>query len=206
MLEHVARKRLPAIHPFLRYAPASCVHHNYAADHRAGGVAVAQPAYRCPQRFLVIVQMAGGAPQGKGNGVLRCDHGSVPKNRDCSANRSTLWQVHGLLDSATNVACGSSLVNLLQKLRDSGCLWSVSLLPCERRCERHCNCSSDSFRMTVRRHGRSFGLLNHHVQIVGEISAQWSNSHGGTVPKRALASKQCPRFLSPVPAPLSDAS
>src|SRR5216684_4123745 len=183
MLEHVSRNRFPAIQPALRYAPYPCVHYNYAANHRAGVVAVAQPAYRCPQRFLVIVQMTGGAPQGKRNCVLRCDLGTVPKNRDCSANRSTLWQVHGLLDSPTNVACGSSLVNLLQKLRDSGCLWSVSMLPCERRCQRPCNCSSDSFRMTVRRHGRSFGLLNHHIKILGEISAQWSNSHGGTVPK-----------------------
>src|SRR5260370_35727398 len=113
--------------------------------------------------------MGGWAPEGKRNGVLRCDQGTVSKNRDCGTNRSTLWQVHGLLDSATNVACGSSLVNLLQKLRDSGCLWSVSLLPCERRCERHCNCSSASFRMTVPRNGRSFGPLNHHFLLMREI-------------------------------------
>jgi len=50
------------------------------------------------------------------------------------------------------------------------------MLPRERRCECHYNCASDSFRMTVRRHGRSFRLLNHHVQIVDEIGAQGSNS------------------------------
>src|SRR6266404_99837 len=200
MFEHVSRDRLPAIHPFLRYAPYPCVHYNYTTDRRAGGVAVSQPAYCRPQRFLVIVQMAGCAPEGKRNGVLRCDQGTVSKNRDCGANRSTVWQVDGLLDSATHVACGSSLVNLLQKLRDSGCLWIVSTLPCERRCQRHCNCSCDRFRMTVRRHGRSLGLLNHHVQVVGKISAQRSNPHGGAIPKRALASKQRLRFFSPVPS------
>jgi len=79
------------------------------------------------------------------------------------------------------------------------------MLPRERRCERYCNCPSDSFRMTVSRNSRPFGLLNDHVKIVGEIGTQRSNSHGGTVPKGALAFKQRLRFLSPVPSPLSDA-
>src|SRR5260370_42691274 len=112
--------------------------------------------------------MGGWAPEGKRNGVLRCDQGTVSKNRDCGTNRSTVWQVDGLLDSATHVACGSSLVNLLQKLRDSGYLCIGSTLPCELRCQRHCNCSCDRFRMTVRSHGRSPGLLNHHAQFCGQ--------------------------------------
>src|SRR5258708_3258066 len=204
MFEHMSRNRLPAIHPFPRYAPHSCVHYNYATDHRAGGVAISQPAYGCPQRFLVIFQMTSGAPEGKRNGILRCDQGTVSENLDCGANWSTVWQVDGPLDSATHLACGSSLVNLLQEVRDSGCLWIVSTLPCERRSQRHCNCSSDTFRVTVRRHGRSFGLLNHHVQVVGKISAQRGDSHGGAISNRALASNQCLRFFSPVPSSLSD--
>jgi len=77
------------------------------------------------------------------------------------------------------------------------------MLPRERRCERYCNSASDSFRMTVSRHSRHFGLVNHHVKIVGEIRTQWSNSHGGAVPKGALAFKQRLRFLSPMPSPLA---
>src|SRR5258708_35177357 len=106
MFEHMSRNRLPAIHPFLRYAPYSCVHYNYATDHRAGGVAISQPAYCCPQRVLVIFQMTGGAPEGQRNGVLRCDQGTVSENRDCGANWGTVWQVDGPLDSATHVARG----------------------------------------------------------------------------------------------------
>ena len=65
--------------------------------------------------------------------------------------------------------------------------------------------NKDSFRMTVSRNSRPFGLLNDHVKIVGEIGTQRSNSHRGTVPKGALAFKQRLRFIAPVPSPLSDA-
>src|SRR5260370_32096140 len=73
--------------------------------------------------------MTGGAPQGKRNCVLRCDSGTVSKNRDCSVNRSTLWQVNGVLDSATNVTGGGSLVKLLEKSRGAAYLGRGSLLP-----------------------------------------------------------------------------
>src|SRR5260370_7388357 len=131
--------------------------------------------------------MTGSAPQGKRNCVLRCDSGTVSKNRDCSVNRSTLWQVNGVLDSATNVTGGGSLVNLLQKRWDAGYLRRVSMLPREPPCECYCNCASDSFRMTVSRNSRPFGLLNDHVKIVGEIRTQPTTSHHATLPKVHLS-------------------
>src|SRR5260370_7935642 len=134
--------------------------------------------------------MTGSAPQGKRNCVLRCDSGTVSKNRDCGANRSTLWQVNGVLDSATNVTGGGSLVNLSQKRWDAGYLRRVSMLPRERRCECYCHCASDSFRMTVSRNSRPFGLLNDHVKIVGQIGTQRINSHPATIPNTTLAFKQ----------------
>src|SRR5260370_29038182 len=129
--------------------------------------------------------MTGSAPQGKRNCVLRCDSGTVSKNRDCSVNRSTLWQVNGVLDSAPNVTGGGSLVNLLQKPWDAGCLRRVSILPRERRCECYCNCASDSFRLTGRRNSRPFGLLNDHVKIDGGIGTHRDHHHGGNVVTRA---------------------
>src|SRR5260370_3587979 len=78
--------------------------------------------------------MTGSAPQGKRNCVLRCDSGTVSKNRDCGANRSTLWQVNGVLDSATNVTGGGSFVNLSQKTSDAGHFPRVSFLPRHRPC------------------------------------------------------------------------
>src|SRR5260370_27015650 len=71
MLEHVPRNRLPAIQPFFRYAPYSCGHSNYAANHRAVGVALAQPAYRRPQRLLVMGQLTSAATQVHANRVRR---------------------------------------------------------------------------------------------------------------------------------------
>src|SRR2546428_1551159 len=115
--------------PFLRYAAHSCVHYNYSANYGASSVAIAQPTRCCPQRFLVIVQMTGGAPQGKGNCVLRCNHGTVPQSRGHSLHRSALREIDGFLDPFANLTWWSSLMDLLQKLRTAGQLRRVSVLP-----------------------------------------------------------------------------
>src|SRR5260370_22724058 len=73
--------------------------------------------------------MTGSAPQGKRNCVLRCDSGTVSKNRDCGVNRSTLWQVNGVLDSATDVTGGGFLVHLFQKNVEPRSFRGVFFLP-----------------------------------------------------------------------------
>src|SRR5260370_36897335 len=108
----MSRNRLLATQPFLRYAPQSCVHYNYAANHGASGVAVAQPTYCCPQSFLIVVQMTGSAPQGKGNCVLRCDHRTVPQSRGHSLHRSALREIDGVLNSSADFTWRSSLMDL----------------------------------------------------------------------------------------------
>src|SRR6266436_5914756 len=99
----MARNQLQTMQPFLRYGPHSCAHYNYAANHGASGVAVTQPTYCCPQRFLVVVRMTGGAPQGKGNCVLRCDLGTVPQSRGHSLRRSALRKIDGVLNPSANL-------------------------------------------------------------------------------------------------------
>src|SRR5260221_964245 len=129
MFEHVPRDRLLATQPFLRYAPHSCVHCNHAANYGASSIAVAQPTYCCPQRFLVIVQMTGGTPQGKRNRVLCRDHGTVPQSRGGNLHRGALWKINGPLDSLANLTWWRSLMDLLQKLRGARQFRGVCTLP-----------------------------------------------------------------------------
>src|SRR5258707_15396176 len=100
--------------------------------------------------------MTGSAPQGKRNCVLRCDSGTVSKNRDCGVNRSTLWQVNGVLDSATNVTGGGSFVKLLSKTWGSGFFGPYSFLPPGRHVGSALNFGPEHVRQRSNRHHTTF--------------------------------------------------